>query len=131
MTSRLPWRLVKASVGRGGMALKIDAAQVATTAGVAVVIASGTLLVWSQAVLQGKTGTFFHIGFSTAASVGWPLQRLERGEYSCERCARRAAVEQHASLFPKGVVGVEETLSRATRWIWWVKTDKLFCSRRQ
>ena len=61
MTSRLPWRLVKRLGGRGGMAWS-DAAQVATTAGVA--IANGTLPGVVSSVLQGEdVGTFFLIGF--------------------------------------------------------------------
>ena len=39
--------------------------------------------------------------------------------------ARRAVVEQHASLLPKGVVGVEGDFVSGDAVDWWVKTDKL------
>jgi glutamate 5-kinase len=97
------------SVGRGGMASKIDAAQVATTAGVAVVIASGTRPGVVSSVLQGEdVGTFFPPHRVLNSRKRWLAFATScKGRILVNEGARRAVVEQHASLLPKGVVGVE------------------------
>ena len=95
--------------GRGGMGSKIDAAQVATTAGVSVVIANGTTSGILQSIVEGsEVGTLFPAQRVLTSRKRWlAFATASRGRIVVNDGARRAVVEQHASLLPKGVIGVE------------------------
>ncbi|MEC7240203.1 MAG: glutamate 5-kinase [Myxococcota bacterium] len=95
--------------GRGGMGSKIDAAQVATTAGVAVVIANGTTPQILGSIVEGaEVGTLFPAHRVLTSRKRWlAFATASRGRIVVNEGARRALVEKHASLLPKGVIGVE------------------------
>lgn len=95
--------------GRGGMGSKIDAAQVATTAGVAVVIANGQSASIVSSVVSGEEiGTLFPSHRVLNSRKRWlAFATASKGRIVVNEGARRAVVEKHASLLPKGVVGVE------------------------
>ena len=97
------------TLGRGGMASKIDAAQVATTAGVAVVIANGSRAGILGEILSGEEiGTLFPPKRVLNSRKRWlAFATASKGRIVVNEGAKRALVEQHASLLPKGVVGVE------------------------
>jgi len=96
--------------GAGGMATKLQAAEIAGAAGVRTVIAPGRRPnVLAEIVAGGEVGTTFHP----------PERRLKgrkhwlaygaqpQGAVTVNACARAALVEQHRSLLPVGVVAVE------------------------
>ena len=95
--------------GRGGMGWKIDAAQVATTAGVSVVIANGTAPQILESILEGaEVGTLFPAHRVLTSRKRWlAFATASMGRIVVNDGARAALVEQHASLLPKGVIGVE------------------------
>jgi len=91
------------------MASKIDAAQVATTAGVAVVIANGSRAGILGEILSGEeVGTFFPPKRVLNSRKRWlAFATACKGRIVVNEGAKKALVEQHASLLPKGVIGVE------------------------
>jgi glutamate 5-kinase len=101
------------SLGRGGMSSKIEAAQVATTAGVSVVIANGGSPGILAQILQGQeVGTLFPAKRVLNSRKRWlAFATASKGRIVVNAGAKKALVEQHASLLPKGVVGVEGDFS--------------------
>jgi glutamate 5-kinase len=74
------------SVGLGGMATKIEAAVIATGAGIPVLLAAATSV---GAALQGLTGTYFHPGGDRTASRLFWLRHAStpRGRLTLDRGA--------------------------------------------
>lgn len=101
------------SVGRGGMTSKIDAAQVATTAGVSVVIANGGHSGVLAQILNGEeVGTLFPAKRVLNSRKRWlAFATASKGRIVVNAGAKIALVERHASLLPKGVVRVEGDFS--------------------
>jgi glutamate 5-kinase len=95
--------------GRGGMASKIDAAQVATTAGVSVVIANGGRAGILSEILRGaEVGTLFLPKRVLNSRKRWLAFATScKGKIVVNEGAKKAVVEHHASLLPRGVIGVE------------------------
>jgi glutamate 5-kinase len=97
-------------VGSGGMRSKVLAAEMATSAGIPVVICNGTrpntLL---NAVSGAGEGTRFHPQQRTASSFKLWLKyaKSSRGRVLVDEGAERALREQGTSLLPVGVVEVE------------------------
>jgi glutamate 5-kinase len=100
--------------GTGGMITKIQAAQVAVRAGVAVVIAAGARPGVLEDVLAGRSaGTFFPAEAS-------PLERRKRwlygappaGDLTVDAGAVTALTEGKRSLLPKGIARVAGAFSR-------------------
>lgn len=101
-------------LGTGGMSTKIQAAEVATRAGIEVVIASG-----QDASLIGRIIDGEHIGtwFSPSES---PLEKRKRwlfgappaGEIAIDAGAVTALTKRGSSLLPKGITGVSGAFSR-------------------
>jgi glutamate 5-kinase len=93
------------SVGLGGMATKIEAAVIATGAGIPVLLAAATSV---GAALQGLTGTYFHPGGDRTASRLFWLRHAStpRGRLTLDRGAIVAVVNRRASLLPAGIIGV-------------------------
>jgi glutamate 5-kinase len=90
------------SVSTGGMSTKIEAAAIATGAGIAVMLASAASV---GAALVGEAGTFFHpTGKRTASRLFW-LQHATTpvGQIVLDPGAVRAVVERRASLLPAGI----------------------------
>ena len=97
----------RSGVGTGGMGTKVDAARIATSAGVPVVVTSTAQ---AAAALSGEpVGTYFHpTGSRRGARLLWlahastPLGRLH-----LDAGAVRAVVERGSSLLPAGVIAVD------------------------
>ncbi len=92
-------------VGRGGMTSKVDAAQVAASAGVSVLVgAAGS----ARSLLAGSGGTlFWPTGSRTSTRLLW-LEHAStpRGRVHLDEGAVRAVCERGASLLPAGITQV-------------------------
>ena len=95
-----------AGLGSGGMASKVDAARIATGAGVPVLLGAAT-----QALddLDGRTGTCFHpTGSRPSARRLWLAHAsTPEGRLLLDDGAVRAVVERGSSLLPAGVTQVQ------------------------
>ena len=95
-----------AGVGTGGMSTKVDAARIATGAGVPVVLTSAAQ---ATAALAGDpVGTLFHVtGKRRPTRLLWLAHATEpKGQLHLDPGAVRAVVERRASLLAAGVTGV-------------------------
>jgi glutamate 5-kinase len=95
-----------AGVGTGGMTTKVDAARIATGAGVPVVLTSAAQ---ATAALAGdRVGTLFHVtGKRRPTRLLWLAHATEpKGQLHLDPGAVRAVVERRASLLAAGVTGV-------------------------
>jgi glutamate 5-kinase len=103
----------RSSIGRGGMATKVQAARIATHAGCATVIASGAIKRPLEALAAGARCTIFRADASPAAArKQWLAGVLEiRGELRLDDGAVRALGEGR-SLLPVGVVEVRGNFRR-------------------
>ncbi len=96
-------------VGLGGMVTKVDAARIATSAGVPVVLTSAAN---AAAALAGEpVGTFFHpTGERTGTRLLWLAHATDaRGRLLLDPGAVDAVVRRRLSLLPAGITGVEGT----------------------
>ncbi len=95
-----------AGVGTGGMVTKVDAARIATGAGIAVVLTSA---LQAGAALAGEpVGTVFHpTGKRRPTRLLWLAHATEaKGTLALDAGAVRALTERRASLLPAGITGV-------------------------
>jgi glutamate 5-kinase len=95
-----------AGVGTGGMQTKIEAARIATGAGIPVVLASAAS---AGAALAGEpTGTLFHpTGKRRPTRLLWLAHATEaKGRLHLDDGAVRAVVHRRASLLPAGITEV-------------------------
>jgi glutamate 5-kinase len=92
-------------IGSGGMATKVDAAAIATSEGIPVVLAAATRV---ADALQGRAGTVFHAAGDRSASRLFWLRHATtpRGRLLLDAGAVTAVVDRRASLLPAGVTGV-------------------------
>ncbi len=95
-----------AGVGSGGMLSKVDAARIATAAGIPVLLGAAAR---AGEVLAGRTGTCFHVtGSRRSARLLWLAHAsTPTGRLLLDEGAVRAVVERRTSLLPAGVTGVE------------------------
>lgn len=101
----------RSGVGTGGMVTKVDAARIATGAGVPVVLTSA---VHAADALAGRpTGTYFHpTGRRSADRLLWLAHAsTPRGAVVLDDGAVEAVVDRRTSLLPAGVAGVEGEFS--------------------
>ncbi|MFI5913521.1 glutamate 5-kinase [Dactylosporangium sp. NPDC051541] len=97
----------KAGLGTGGMVTKVEAARIATTSGIPVVLASAPQ---AAAVLAGReVGTLFHRQRERPqARLFWLAHATTpRGRLVLDAGAVRAVVSRHASLLPAGITAVD------------------------
>jgi glutamate 5-kinase len=94
------------TLGSGGMASKVDAAAVATAAGVPVLLAAAAS---AGAALRGEGGTFFApTGSRSSGRLLWLAHAsTPRGRLTLDQGAVAAVVERRLSLLPAGVTGVD------------------------
>jgi glutamate 5-kinase len=96
--------------GIGGMATKVDAAMIASAAGIPTVVADAASAV---AALAGQpTGTYFAAahGRRPATRLLWLKHAaVARGRLRLDQGAVEAVVARRASLLPAGITGVEGT----------------------
>jgi glutamate 5-kinase len=92
-------------VGSGGMATKIDAAAIATSEGISVLLAATSSI---GAALTGTAGTYFHpAGDRSASRLFWLRHATTpRGRVVLDAGAVAAVVERRMSLLSAGVTGV-------------------------
>jgi glutamate 5-kinase len=99
-------RTGRAGVGTGGMVTKVEAARIATGAGIPVVL---TATAHAVAVLRGEpVGTLFQrVRERPAARLFWLAHATApRGRLTLDPGAVRAVVDRRASLLPAGVTAV-------------------------
>ncbi|HYP46373.1 MAG TPA: glutamate 5-kinase [Propionibacteriaceae bacterium] len=99
------------AVGTGGMVTKIDAARIATSAGIPVVLTDAAR---AAAALSGQpVGTRFHpTGKRRSTRLLWLEHASDaRGELVLDAGAVRAVVQRHASLLPAGITAVTGSFS--------------------
>ncbi len=100
-----------AGLGTGGMQTKVEAARIATEAGVPVVLTSAGL---AGAALAGEhVGTLFHAtGRRRPTRLLWLAHATEpKGAIVLDDGAVRALTERRASLLPAGITAVTGTFS--------------------
>ncbi|MFD0337784.1 glutamate 5-kinase [Streptomyces sp. NPDC127117] len=97
----------KAGVGTGGMVTKVEAARIATAAGVPVVLTSASRA--ADALAGRDTGTYFHrTGRRSADRLLWLAHAsTPQGSLTLDDGAVQAVVERHSSLLPAGIASVE------------------------
>ena len=102
------------SVGTGGMATKIEAAEMATRSGTQVVIASGDELDVLLRLAKGESiGTrFLPVASHLEGRKRWILAEAPRGRISVDEGAAEALISRGKSLLAVGVTGVEGTFER-------------------
>ena len=95
------------SVGLGGMATKVEAARIATGAGIPVILAHTRSA--REAIAGGDTGTvFLPTGRRTPTRLLWLRHAsTPQGRLHLDAGAARAVTERRASLLPAGVLRVE------------------------
>jgi glutamate 5-kinase len=99
----------QASQGIGGMATKVEAAMIASAAGIPTVVAEAAS---APAALAGDpVGTYFAAhGRRPATRLLWLRHAaVARGGLRLDPGAVEAVVKRHASLLPAGITGVEGT----------------------
>ena len=97
----------KAGVGTGGMVTKIEAARIATGAGIPVLLTSAALA--SAALSGADVGTLFHRAQERPpARLFWLAHATEpRGQLHLDEGAVRAVLSRRASLLAAGITGVD------------------------
>jgi glutamate 5-kinase len=92
-------------VGSGGMVTKLDAAAIATTEGIPVLLAATVSI---EQALRGEVGTVFHAaGDRSAARLFWlRYATTPRGRLVLDAGAVTAIVQRRMSLLPAGITGV-------------------------
>ena len=98
-------------VGTGGMQTKVEAARIATGAGIPVVLTSADR---AAAALAGdQVGTMFHpTGRRRPTRLLWLAHATEpKGRLVLDDGAVRAVVERRASLLPAGLTGIAGTFT--------------------
>src|SRR6185312_4850350 len=97
----------KSSLGRGGMAAKLDAAEIAMHAGGMVLIANGQTQGILDKLFHGEiVGTLFIPGSRMAGKKRWlAFATTERGRVFINANAGKALLQGHASLLISGVTG--------------------------
>ncbi len=101
----------KAGVGTGGMVTKVEAARIATAAGIPVVLTSASHV--ADALAGRDTGTYFHrTGRRSADRLLWLAHAsTPLGALTLDDGAVRAVVERRTSLLPAGISAVEGEFS--------------------
>ncbi|MGC4153021.1 MAG: glutamate 5-kinase [Propionicimonas sp.] len=100
-----------AEVGTGGMETKLQAARIATSSGIPVVLAAASDV---AAALAGEpVGTLFHpTGKRRARRLMWlAYASKSQGELVLDAGAVRAVAERKASLLPAGIVEIRGTFT--------------------
>jgi len=98
-------------IGTGGMRTKVEAARIATGAGIPVVLTSAELA--AEALAGEPVGTVFHpTGRRRPTRLLWLAHATEgKGRVVLDAGAVRAVTERRASLLPAGITRVEGSFS--------------------
>ena len=96
----------KAGVGTGGMVTKVEAARIATAAGIPVILTAASLA--APALCGNDVGTLFAPGVPGAARLHWLAHATTpRGRLHLDPGAVTAVVSRRASLLPAGITKVD------------------------
>lgn len=97
------------AIGTGGMQTKLEAARIATGAGIAVVLTSATQA--GAALVGEQVGTLFHpTGARRSPRMLWLAHATSpKGAITLDDGAVRALTERRASLLPAGITAVTGT----------------------
>jgi glutamate 5-kinase len=100
-----------AGLGTGGMQTKVEAARIATGAGIPVVLTSADRA--AEALAGSPVGTVFHpTGRRRPTRLLWLAHATEpKGRLVLDAGAVRALTERRASLLPAGITAVEGTFA--------------------
>jgi glutamate 5-kinase len=100
-------RTGRAGLGTGGMQTKVEAARIATGAGIPVVLTATGLA--AEALAGHPVGTFFHrVRERPAARLFWLAHATSpRGRLHLDAGAVQAVVDRRKSLLPAGIVAVD------------------------
>jgi glutamate 5-kinase len=100
-----------AGVGLGGMTTKVDAASIATSAGIPVLLTSAARV--SSALTTADIGTVFHAtGDRLSTRLLWLAHATTaRGRLVLDDGAVAAVVKRRTSLLPAGITGVDGTFN--------------------
>jgi glutamate 5-kinase len=100
-----------AGVGTGGMQTKLEAARIATAAGIPVVLTAAGQV--ADALAGEAVGTLFHAtGRRRPTRLLWLAHATEgKGSIQLDAGAVRAVTERRASLLPAGITGVSGTFA--------------------
>lgn len=100
-----------AGIGTGGMVTKISAAEIATSAGIPVLLAAADRA--AEALSGADVGTYFHpTGKRRPTRLLWLAHATDaRGSLTLDAGAVNALVKRKASLLPAGVVAVQGSFS--------------------
>jgi glutamate 5-kinase len=100
-------RAGSAGLGTGGMATKVEAARIATAAGIPAVVTSAAAA--GEALTGRPTGTLFHPrGRRSSTRLLWLAHATTpRGHLRLDEGAVRAVVDRRMSLLPAGIVEVQ------------------------
>jgi glutamate 5-kinase len=102
----------RSGIGSGGMTSKLQAAEIAELAGIALAIVNGTLERPIARALHSDTGTLFHPRRKAGARKAWLGGRLRlKGQLVVDDGAA-AALANGNSLLARGVTGVEGQFQR-------------------
>jgi glutamate 5-kinase len=98
-----------AGVGLGGMTTKVEAAAIATSAGIPVLLASAAQV--SEALTTAEVGTVFHpTGARSSTRLLWLEHATSpRGGLTLDAGAVVAVVQRRLSLLPAGITGISGT----------------------
>ena len=101
----------RSGVGTGGMVTKVEAARIATGAGIPVILTSAPLA--AEALAGKPVGTFFHrLRERPAARLFWLAHATSpRGRLHLDDGAVRAILGRRASLLPAGITAVDGKFS--------------------
>ena len=100
-----------AGVGLGGMTTKVEAAAIATAAGIPVLLTSAARV--DEALTTAGCGTVFHpTGERTSSRLLWLAHATTpRGRLRLDAGAVTAVVHRRTSLLPAGITAIEGTFS--------------------
>jgi glutamate 5-kinase len=100
-------RAGRSGVGTGGMATKVEAATIATSAGIPVVLAAASQA--DAALSGGEAGTYFRpTGPRSRGRLLWLAHASSpRGSVTLDDGAVAAVTQRHSSLLPAGITAVE------------------------
>ena len=101
----------KAGIGTGGMVTKIEAARLATSAGIPVVLTAATAA--AKALAGEQVGTLFHpTGRRISSRLLWLAHATApHGSLTLDAGAVAAVVERRKSLLPAGITAVDGDFS--------------------
>ncbi len=106
-------RVDKTSLGTGGMTTKLQAATIATSQGIPMLLVGSPKQIRSFLIEKTATGTIFHPTDGISARKHWlTFSAKPVGSISVDAGAVKAIVDKGKSVLPSGIVGASGRFSR-------------------